>query len=229
VFSVKTIQSISSEKRTGLGRGFFITSRVDYARGDGVPVGRQMHRVLKFAAVASAQQPTANPTRDADAAGPSRYSSQHGSLPPLSVPLTRSFIAASAIASRDYQPVHHDPDMARARGSQDVFMNILTSNGLVGRYATDWAGPDARLMRIAVRLGTQNYPGDTMVLTGSVVAERARPDGREVELAVRATNRLGDHLTGRVSLTLPGREEGSPTGRARPAATTAETESGGTT
>src|SRR5439155_20485986 len=83
-------------------------------------------------------------------------------LPPLEVPLTRTLIVATAIASRDYQDVHHDPELAQQRGSQDVFMNILTTNGFVGRFVTDWAGPDATIKSISIRLGAPNYPGDTM-------------------------------------------------------------------
>ncbi|MCQ0015511.1 hypothetical protein [Actinomadura madurae] len=61
-------------------------------------------------------------------------------LPELSVPLTRTMIVATALASRDYQDVHHDPALAVERGSKDVFMNILTTNGLVDRFVTGWAG-----------------------------------------------------------------------------------------
>ncbi|MFL6116029.1 MAG: acyl dehydratase, partial [Catenulispora sp.] len=83
------------------------------------------------------------------------------------------------------------------RGSKDVFMNILTTNGWVGRFVTDWAGPRARILKIAIRLGVPNYPGDTMTLTGSVA--RSEGDGT-VEVAVRGANRLGDHVTGTVTL-----------------------------
>ncbi len=89
-------------------------------------------------------------------------------LPPLDVPLTRTLIVATAIASRDYQDVHHDTELARERGSKDIFMNIHTTNGFVGRLVTDWAGPSAFINRVAVRLGAPNYPGDTMHLTGHV-------------------------------------------------------------
>ena len=130
-------------------------------------------------------------------------------LPPLSIPITRSLIVATAIASRDYQPVHHDPDAARKGGSQDVFMNILTTQGLVGRYITDWAGPGAVLRSIAIRLGTSNYPGDTMVLTGQVTARKPGADGVDIEVAVRGANRLGDHVKGRVALTLPNTSKGT--------------------
>lgn len=125
-------------------------------------------------------------------------------LPPLEIPLTRTLIVATAIASRDYQDVHHDPDLAVERGSKDVFMNILTSNGLAERYVVDWAGPAARVRRLRIRLGAPNYPGDTMVLTGEVTAV----DGARVDVAVRGENSLGTHLSGTVTVELPATEEG---------------------
>ena len=68
-------------------------------------------------------------------------------LPELVVPLTRTLIVSTALASRDYQDVHHDGVLAVERGSKDIFMNILSTNGLVGRFVTDWAGPGAVLRR----------------------------------------------------------------------------------
>jgi 3-oxo-4,17-pregnadiene-20-carboxyl-CoA hydratase beta subunit len=130
-------------------------------------------------------------------------------LPELAVPLTRTLIVAGAIASRDYQDVHHDPELARERGSDDVFMNILTTNGLVGRFVTDWAGPAAVLDRVAIRLGAPNYPGDTMILHGTVTevgVPRGRQDERApVTLEIRGTNGRGVHVSGTVELSLPRR------------------------
>jgi acyl dehydratase len=118
-------------------------------------------------------------------------------LPELAIPLTRTTIVATAIASRDYQDVHHDPTLAVERGSPDIFMNILTTNGYVGRFVTDWAGPKARLKKVAIRLGAPNYPGDTMTLKGEVT----EVDGDEVTVKVVGSNSLGDHVTGTVVLT----------------------------
>ena len=120
-------------------------------------------------------------------------------IPPLEIEITRTLVVAGAIASRDYQDVHHDPELARRRGSPDVFMNILTTNGLVGRYVTDHFGPDAVLRKVAIRLGAPNYPGDTMVLTGTVEAT----DGASVTVKVIGDNGVGRHVTGTVTLTLP--------------------------
>ena len=119
-------------------------------------------------------------------------------LPALDVPITTTAIVAGAIASRDYQDVHHDAELARQRGSKDVFMNILTTNGWVGRFVTDWAGPDAVLKKVAIRLGAPNYPGDTMRMTGRV---SAKTDGN-VEVEIRGANSMGDHVVGTVTLEL---------------------------
>src|SRR5437667_12874329 len=121
-------------------------------------------------------------------------------LPALDIPLTRTLIVATAIASRDYQDVHHDPGLAQERGSKDIFMNILSTNGFVGRFVTDWAGPDAVLKKVAIRLGAPNYPGDTMLMTGKV---KAKGDDGLVEVEIRGANNLGDHVVGTVSLVLP--------------------------
>ncbi len=127
-------------------------------------------------------------------------------LPELVIPLTRTLIVSTAMASRDYQDVHHDSQLAVERGSQDIFMNILSTNGLVGRYVTDWAGPGAVLTDVNIRLGAPNYPDDTMTLTGSVTSkdEAVDAEGRgAVMVTLRGANRLGDHVTGTVRLLLP--------------------------
>ncbi|MFF0221787.1 MaoC/PaaZ C-terminal domain-containing protein [Streptomyces sp. NPDC004629] len=120
-------------------------------------------------------------------------------LPPLEIPITRTLIVSGAIASRDYQDVHHDAELARRKGSPDIFMNILTTNGLVGRYITDHFGPRAVLRRVAIRLGAPNHPGDTMVLTGTV----EQVDGDTATVRVVGANAVGRHVTGTVTVTVP--------------------------
>ncbi|MFI5883775.1 MaoC family dehydratase [Streptomyces sp. NPDC051554] len=120
-------------------------------------------------------------------------------LPPLEIEITRTLIVAGAVASRDYQDVHHDAEAARQKGSPDIFMNILTTNGLVGRYITDHFGPGAILRKVAIRLGAPNYPGDTMVLTGTV----EETDGDTATVRVLGANGIGRHVTGTVTVTVP--------------------------
>ncbi|WP_030956964.1 MaoC/PaaZ C-terminal domain-containing protein [Streptomyces sp. NRRL S-378] len=115
-------------------------------------------------------------------------------LPPLEIAITRTLIIGGAIASRDYQDVHHDAALAREKGSPDIFMNILTTNGLVGRYVTDHLGPRAVLRKVVIRLGAPNHPGDTMTLTGTVTAVL----GNTVEIRVVGANGIGHHVSGTV-------------------------------
>ena len=89
-------------------------------------------------------------------------------LPELVIDVTPTFVVASAIATRDFQDVHHDRDRAVARGSKDIFINILTTTGLVQRYVTDWAGPGALVRKVAIRLGVPCYAGDTLTFSGRV-------------------------------------------------------------
>jgi uncharacterized OB-fold protein/acyl dehydratase len=112
-------------------------------------------------------------------------------LPALSIELTPTFVIATALATRDFTPLHHDPELARAQGSKDIFLNILTTMGLVQRYVTEQA-PGAVLAGIAVRLGVPAYAGDTLTLTGRF----ADPATLEVRGAVS----LGDHVTATVRL-----------------------------
>jgi acyl dehydratase len=120
-------------------------------------------------------------------------------LPELKIPLTTSLIVSGALVSRDFTPVHHDKAAAQAAGMPDVFMNILTTNGLVGRYVTDWAGPDARIKNLKIKLGTPNSAGDTMTLTGSVTEKT----GDEVTVDISGKNSWGEHVGATVRVALP--------------------------
>ena len=127
-------------------------------------------------------------------------------LDDLALPITRTLIVSGALASRDYQDVHHDPALSKERGSPDIFMNILTTNGLVGRYVTDWSGPGGFLKNVDIRLGAPNYPDDTMTLRGEVtetLPDEADSSRGVVVLKVTGSNSIGDHVVGTVRVSLP--------------------------
>ncbi|MQA83866.1 MAG: acyl dehydratase [Streptosporangiales bacterium] len=124
-------------------------------------------------------------------------------LPELRIEVTPTFVISTAIATRDFQDVHHDRDAAVARGGKDIFVNILTTTGLVQRYVTEWAGPEALVRGVAIRLGDPCYAYDTLVLSGQVT-ERVEEAG-ETRFVVRVVGRnsLGDHVTGTVRIAPP--------------------------
>ncbi|GAA2093742.1 hypothetical protein GCM10009780_39260 [Actinomadura alba] len=123
-------------------------------------------------------------------------SDEHGGagpddLPSIEIPLTPTFVIATALATRDFTPVHHDVALARAQGAKDIFLNILTTMGLVQRFVSE-ALPDAEPAGIAVRLGVPAYAGDTLTLTG-----RLTDDGA---VEVRGAVARGEHVVATVRL-----------------------------
>lgn len=121
-------------------------------------------------------------------------------LPETTIAITPSLIVSGALATRDFEKVHHDKAFAQSTGMPDVFMNILTSQGLMESFITNWSGPETRLKKLSVRLGAPNVPGATMVITGEV---KAKHDG-VIEIEVIGQNdNWGTHMKGQVSIELP--------------------------
>jgi hypothetical protein len=120
-------------------------------------------------------------------------------LPELVLDVTPTFVISTALATRDFQDVHHDRDKAVQRGSKDIFLNILTTTGLVQRFVTDWAGPDAFVRSVAIKLGVPCYAGETLTFSGHVASR----DGSEATVEVVGRNSIGNHVTGTVRVVLP--------------------------
>jgi len=185
----------------GTGRGAETTGGAAEGSPEKVEIGRPVELSI----------PKPDPQREPPLRPPSRETTLRfeevevgDKLPPCPIPITTKLIVAGAIASRDYQDVHHDRELAVLRGSPDIFMNILTTTGLCGRYVGDWAGPEALMRRLAIRLGAPNHPHDTMTMSASVLSKSAEGGTGSVEVGLRGRNRLGDHVTGTLVLELPG-------------------------
>ena len=140
--------------------------------------------------VASSATPSVSETAENTGAG------KQSVLPELVLDVTPTFVISTALSTRDFQDVHHDRDRAVQRGGKDIFLNILTTTGLVQRYVTDWAGPDALLRAIAIRLGVPCYAGDTLTFSGRAV----HGDAGETLVEVVGRCGLGDHVTGTVRI-----------------------------
>ena len=197
--SSSVLESVSECKDTALGRGYFVTWVSSYTDERDEVVGRQLFRIFKLAPGTGGRSRSA--AKATSATKPVEQPMLE-ELPMFELDVTATVIVAGAIASRDFMPVHHDRDYARAQGAPDIFMNILTTNGYIARYVTDWAGPEAVLRSIAIRLGGPAIPGLVLRFTGGVVAERDEAGERVVDVAVRAANDLGDHAIGTVTAAL---------------------------
>ena len=124
-------------------------------------------------------------------------------ITPMTIDVTATVVVAGAIATRDFMPVHHDRDYAATQGSPNIFMNIMTDNGYCSRFLTDWAGPEAMVRKVAIRLGVPAYAGSTLRYTGSVTGTSERDGEGLVEVEFRATTAEGDHVSGTAVIGLP--------------------------
>jgi len=194
--SQTVLESMSERKTTALGQGYFVNWVTTYTDGHEEVVGRQHFRIFKFEPGSTASEPSSRPQRPSEPPAGEE-------LPPFELEVTPTVVVAGAIASRDFMPVHHDRDYARAQGAPDIFMNILTTNGYVSRFITDWAGPETMLRNISIRLGAPAVPGQPLRFTGQVSDTKLDGDQRVIEVAIRAANDLGNHATGTVVLSQP--------------------------
>lgn len=132
-------------------------------------------------------------------------------LPPLTIPLTPTRIVAGAIATGDFEPIHHDRSAAQRAGRSDVFMNILMINGLMQRCVTDWAGPAARIHSIKLRLGGASVAGNILTITGKVIGRPPAPQGNgRFEIELTGSTSLGHSASARVVIALDDPPTGAP-------------------
>ena len=126
-------------------------------------------------------------------------------LPVETREITRTTIIATAIATRDFTPVHHDHEAAQREGAKDIFLNILSTGGLVGKYLTDWSGPEGELKKITIRLGATVFPGDTLTSTGKIAKKYTEGDQHLVDVDFNLSVAMGPHAWGTATVALPTR------------------------
>lgn len=124
-------------------------------------------------------------------------------LPEYKRDITRTTIVATAIATRDFTDVHHDHEAAQRAGAQDIFLNILSTGGFIGKYLTDWSGPEGELKRIEIKLGATVYPGDTVTHTGKVARKYTEGGENLVDVEYALSVAMGPHAWGTATLALP--------------------------
>ena len=208
---------VSKEKTTRLGSGHFITCLEEYRNQDDVVVYESRTTYFNFqggdiesgAADANDRDPLGilRPPDDYEVEVEWREQGSAfeagASVGELHVPITSSRIAVCALAGRDWMPMHHSRESAMGQGQPDIFMNILTTGGLVGRFLTDWAGPGATVKSVKFGLGVPNYPGDHMVITGTVEGIDDK-DGQQIAtIQYQGQNKMGPHVTGTAEVSLP--------------------------
>lgn len=103
-------------------------------------------------------------------------------LPELEIPITTRLIAKMVSGTRDISPLHHDKEMANEGGYRDVFTNTMWYQGVLGRFATDWAGPEAFLRKLKFNMRKPNYQGETVVVRGRITRKYIDRDMKLVDI-----------------------------------------------
>lgn len=116
-------------------------------------------------------------------------------LPTLEVEVTATTVVLGALASRDWRPMHHDYEFAVNRqGTRNIFLNTPNQAAWFERYITDWTGPTGRLGKMTFRMRDSVFPGDLMLMTGTVTETSVDESGIGwAELDLRMTT--GDGRT----------------------------------
>ncbi|PLW87829.1 FAS1-like dehydratase domain-containing protein [Halioglobus japonicus] len=206
-----TIVDISPLKETALGKGYFVTEQVEYLDTDDQPFAIARITYFQYQPRAEPASGTAAASSEPDQPAASSHTwqtdyrdittaavSEGQALPELTIPITHKLIVSGAVASQDFIDVHHNLGAAQDAAMPDIFMNILTTCGLSGRYLSDWAGPGGRLQTLRFKLMAPNTPGDTMVFQGRVSSVEA--DHVCVDFGGR--NSRGYHVTGSATVRL---------------------------
>jgi len=124
-------------------------------------------------------------------------------LPVYNREITRTTIVATAIATRDFTPVHHDHEVAQKSGANDIFLSIISTGGFIGKYITDWSGPDGELKKMVINLGMTVYPGDTVMHTGKIAKKYSEGSENLVDVEYALSVAMGPHAWGTATLALP--------------------------
>lgn len=90
-------------------------------------------------------------------------------LPDVPHLVTARDIVMGAAASRDWQPQHHNHQVALRMNLPGVIMNAPTQTGWLHGYAKRWAGPGARIAAWRLKMRAPVCSGDQILFTGRVL------------------------------------------------------------
>lgn len=82
-------------------------------------------------------------------------------------PITQTDIVRFAGAGGDFNPLHHDPEHARAAGMPGVVSMGQLQAGMLAAWVSDLVGVE-NLLRFSVRFSSPLAIGETLELTGRV-------------------------------------------------------------
>jgi len=98
-------------------------------------------------------------------------------------------LVAYGAATWDWHRLHYDLEYARSKNLPGTLVDGQAFGALFARAAMDWAGPKAFVSRLAFKMKSMAFAGDTLVGSGEVVAVEPDGAGLKVTLNQRLMNR----------------------------------------
>jgi acyl dehydratase len=123
-------------------------------------------------------------------------------------PLTITDIVRYAGASGDFNPLHHDPQFAKAAGLPGVMAHGMLSAALLASFLTQWFGPGC-VRRYKIRFTDRVWPGDILLPRGDVVRVFEQAGSRLAELALVLDRQSGGAVVTGSALVVVPAEDGS--------------------
>lgn len=123
-------------------------------------------------------------------------------IPPLTRTVSQEQVRAYAEAAGDPNPIHTDPDIARAFGFPAPIAHGMLNLAIATEAVARWAGGFDRVASIAVRFSKPLIVGDTITVSGRVTEVDATTGIATLELD--AVSDRGDRVlsNGRASVRL---------------------------
>lgn len=217
--------SVSERKETRLGEGHFWTMDRLYWKQDGSLVARERMTAFGYGAnegsasspqkVSGGWSPAVEEVLDGERTGYQPVAPaglcwedvrEGEELPVLTMPINMTRCVYLASATRDFSPQHSNPEYARERSrTKDVFINTPFNMGMVSRFVTDWAGPEATIRRLKVGMRGNVCAGDDMIITGTVVGKRQDGEDHLADVEVVISTQDGPMTPCSVTVALPSR------------------------
>jgi acyl dehydratase len=170
VATSSTITAITP-KRTRLGEGFFVTEEIEHRTQLGTVVAKTTNTMFRFRrGPQSSDGPRVVSVRPAESA--LQVPDGHVGLLSVPMPITMTRLVVGAGAVRDFSPLHHDVDAARAAGHATAFLSYSFQLALAVKALTGWVGDDSRITRLKLNLQTPVYLGRTVICRGTAPLDR---------------------------------------------------------
>lgn len=179
------VASIRQSSRGGMAI-MTIEQLVDDANGTRVVTGQAI------VIVRDAPPEGAAAAASGSASGKTPATPQGEPIPTLTKTVTQEQIDAYADVSGDHNPIHVNPEAARAVGLDGTIAHGMLSMAILGQLLTDWltSGRGGKLTRLRVRFQAMVRPGDMLTCRG---VKSAAQEGTE-RLDIWIENQRGERV-----------------------------------